>query len=74
MHEEDAKDTLADVMETDTTNPEQSNTLKQHLLDAFKHAQSDIRHGERPKRSLVRFSLNLMKSFLSRLCVKEGHP
>ena len=36
--EEDAKSIMADVLETDTTNSESPNRLKEHLFESFKHA------------------------------------
>lgn len=69
--EEDAKSILADVIDSDTTNSDAANKLKEHLYESFNHAQAEIRAGERPLRSLVRFGFDLMSQFLARLSKKE---
>ena len=44
--EEDAKDVLSDLLESNTTNSSTASQLKDHLFESFKHAQKEIRKGE----------------------------
>lgn len=62
---------LGDIVDLDTTNCEQALLVQEHLFSAFKHAQSDIRLGERPSRALVRLSFSLMHNLLDCLAEKD---
>ena len=60
---------LAAVLSTaNTTNEEESAdviiSLKEQLYNAFRHAQQEVRDGELPSRSIVRFTFNMMSSLL----------
>lgn len=46
---------------------EEDSTILPHILKAYKHAKSEIRPGENPIRSIIRFSFAMTNSILSQL-------
>ena len=51
----------------DRLQKEEEGAILPHILQAYKHAKSEIRIGENPVRSLIRFSFALTNSLLSKI-------
>ena len=70
--QEDSKQVMGEILETETSGKDQSQ-LSKDLLVAFEHAQSNVKDGEQPSRQLMRFTFDLMRAFISRLAVQSAN-